>query len=187
MCEETLQQAIPYLLDARYMGPGQKNPKAFNLHGVGGGVWGRTHTEAEIRTEGDAMRDCHFKKYIHLKTPFQPFNHYQKIKQSFHIVLFFGAVPWAWAPLSCLVCHCSPSAPQASPICTGGGEGLQEGRGGAPATKLGADSDSSSAPPPPPTYALEVLISFYLVPQSWPGEIKIFCMQKLGATTQAPV
>lgn len=47
--------------------------------------------------------------------------------------------------------------PQASPICTGGGEGLQEGRG-APATELGADSDSPAALPPPPTYALEIFL-----------------------------
>lgn len=76
------------------------------------------------------MKDCHFKKYIHLKTPFQPFNHYQKIKQSFHIVLFFGAVPWAWAPLSCLVCHCSLSAPP-------GFSHLHRGRGGSARGKGG--------------------------------------------------
>lgn len=44
--------------------------------------------------EGEAaMKGLPVKKYIHLKKkPFQPQNLYQKIKQSLHIELFFGAV-----------------------------------------------------------------------------------------------
>lgn len=69
---------------------------------------GTTHTYGEARQrEGLPV-----KKYIHLKS-FQPRHHYQKIKQSLHIVLLFGAVPWAWTlgpPVSLSqVCHpCLP-------------------------------------------------------------------------------
>lgn len=47
MCEETLQEAVPYLLDSRYTGPGRKNPRVIYTE-----VFGGTHTEAEIRTGG---------------------------------------------------------------------------------------------------------------------------------------
>lgn len=81
-------------------GNGWDNPRACDLHEG----CGTTHTYGEARQrEGLPV-----KKYIHLKS-FQPRHHYQKIKQSLHIVLLFGAVPWAWTlgpPVSLLqVCH----------------------------------------------------------------------------------
>lgn len=81
-------------------GTGWDNPRACDLHEG----CGTTHTYGEARQrEGLPV-----KKYIHLKS-FQPRHHYQKIKQSLHIVLLFGAVPWAWTlgpPVSLSqVCH----------------------------------------------------------------------------------
>lgn len=70
------------------------------------------------------------KKYIHLK-PLQPRYHYQKIKQSLHIVLLFGAVPWAWTPVSSVsslqVCH--PGLPPVSHWWESGGRGQADGTG----------------------------------------------------------
>lgn len=76
------------------------------------------------------MRDRHFKKYIHLKKPFQPYYHYQKIKQSPHSAfLWCSSVGMGPSVFWSRVCHYLPSTQPSSTFanCAGGGESLEGG------------------------------------------------------------